>query len=76
MYVDEYDGQRWARNQMSWLIQRGQDMHASDATHAAVEIVSNWWVDEARTDKWKLLACDVDNAPSRSVEKVSVLPLR
>ncbi|EOA92058.1 uncharacterized protein SETTUDRAFT_86462 [Exserohilum turcica Et28A] len=43
MYVDEYDGQRWARNQMSWLIQRGQDMHASDATHAAVEIVSNWW---------------------------------
>ncbi|KAI4909431.1 hypothetical protein J4E90_008128 [Alternaria incomplexa] len=69
MYCDKYTGEKRAENQMEWLIEKGQDLHASEATHAAAEILSTFWVGEERTTHWDLLSCDADVAPQRSVEE-------
>jgi hypothetical protein len=69
-YIDEYTGEKWANNQMSYLIKKGQDLNASSGTHGQIALTSNFWVDEPRYVTWKLLACDAEEAPQRSVHKV------
>ncbi|EUC40240.1 hypothetical protein COCMIDRAFT_109318 [Bipolaris oryzae ATCC 44560] len=43
MYINIYDGKKRARNQMKWLIKKGQTLVASEATHAATELTMKWW---------------------------------
>jgi hypothetical protein len=69
---DDFDGKKMAKHQMKWIIEKGQDLLASEATHASTTILEDWWINEARTSEWELLACDADIAPSRCVEEVSI----
>lgn len=75
MFTDWHSGKKMANNQMKWLIEKGQTLLASEATHAATGFMLRWWVGEEKQIVWKLLSCDADIAPSRSVDKVSK-PLR
>jgi hypothetical protein len=53
-YIDDYTGATYARNQMSYLIKKGQDMHASKETHAKTTLCSNFWPDEPRKTTLRL----------------------
>jgi hypothetical protein len=69
-YIDDYTGTKYARNQMSYLVKKGQDMHASKETHAKTTIRSDFWPGEPRKTTWRLLACNADEAPQRTTHKV------
>jgi hypothetical protein len=73
-YRDPYDGEKRADNQMSWLIAKGQDLQASNATHATEDMSTDFWPQESRRTEWELLACDLDIAPRSSNDPVCVHP--
>ncbi|KAJ5062359.1 hypothetical protein J3E72DRAFT_393505 [Bipolaris maydis] len=47
-YIDKHDGMKMASHQMKWLINKGQDLLASKAMHASVDLIAKWWVGDAR----------------------------
>ncbi|KAI4660944.1 uncharacterized protein J4E79_005512 [Alternaria viburni] len=65
IYYDPFDGRKMAYNQMSWLVKKGQDLHASKAMHATVDLHPHYWVDEERITEFELVACNSNVAPSR-----------
>jgi hypothetical protein len=69
-YIDEFTGTKYACNQMSYLVKKGQDMHASKETHAKRKMCSDFWPGEPRKMTWRLLACNTDEAPQRTTHKV------
>jgi hypothetical protein len=70
-YIDNWDLMKRARNQTSWLIRKGQDMDASMETHSRTTICAHFWPGERRSMSMKLIACDADHSPMRSVHEVS-----
>jgi hypothetical protein len=70
-YINDYTGTKYARDQVSWLVKKAQDMHTSKATHMKTTIRSDFWPDEKRKTTWKLLACNEDDAPQRVTNKVT-----
>lgn len=55
---------------MKWLINKGQDLLASKAMHASVDLTAKWWIVDARIGTLELFSCDADIAPMRSLDKV------
>ncbi|KAI4698491.1 hypothetical protein J4E81_005714 [Alternaria sp. BMP 2799] len=68
VYHDPFDGRKMAYNQMSWLLKKGQDLHASKATHATVDLYPHFWIGDDRTTEFELVSCDSDFAPLRYAE--------
>jgi hypothetical protein len=65
MYVDEHDGEKYAKGQMSWLITKGCALVSSQARHAEIELYRTFDAGESRVFKARLVACDDDVAPRR-----------
>jgi hypothetical protein len=70
-FFSEFGGDKRANNQASWLVTKGQDLSAADSTHASMELCRNFYPDEDPKVIAKLLACDLEVAPSRSAHTVS-----
>jgi hypothetical protein len=71
MYVDEHDGEKYAKGQMSWLITKGCALVSSQARHAEIELYRTFDAGESRVFKARLVACDDDVAPRRYADAVS-----
>jgi hypothetical protein len=69
-YVNPFYGTKYACDQMSYLIKKGQDMEASTDTHAKTAMRCNFWRGDPRRTTWELLACNTDEAPQRTKHKV------
>ncbi|KAJ4295219.1 hypothetical protein N0V90_007230 [Kalmusia sp. IMI 367209] len=67
-YINEYTGEKYAGNQVEWLINKGQDLSTVANVHGKISMRSLFWLHEARVAKTPLLAADVDDAPPRSNE--------
>jgi hypothetical protein len=70
-FTDEHDGLMYARGQVSWLIAKGQDLHASEPTHATTRMLYSYWPGQSRTGISTLMACDEDHSSHDSKHKVS-----
>jgi hypothetical protein len=60
-----------ADNQMMWLMTKGQDLHASEPTHATKKLVSRFWPEDSRVALFTLMACDMNQSPSHAKHGVS-----
>ncbi|EAT86144.2 hypothetical protein SNOG_06313 [Parastagonospora nodorum SN15] len=47
-YYDEFDGRKMAMDQMEWLVAKGQDLKADQATHASATVSSSFWPGDSR----------------------------
>lgn len=64
-YIDEHDGEKYAKGQMSWLIKKGDPLLSSQARHAEIELYRTFDATDSRVFKARLVACDADVAPRR-----------
>ena len=72
-YWDTISCNKRASGQAKWLINKYQDLHVVNATHAAIDITVQFWPNKVPGVTTSLLACDANRAPSRSIHPVSNL---
>ncbi|KAL6707742.1 hypothetical protein ACN47E_003863 [Coniothyrium glycines] len=65
-YIHEYTGVKYASNQASWLVTKGQDLSTAADVNYKVHLNQNFWPEEPRVAFFELFACDASKAPSRS----------
>jgi hypothetical protein len=64
-YICSYTRLRWATDQISWHLNKGQDLSASELPHASLNVSHYSWPHEDRVVNVSLWATDIDKAPSR-----------
>ncbi|KAH8678766.1 hypothetical protein BGZ60DRAFT_401802 [Tricladium varicosporioides] len=69
MYVDEFDGARYAKGQMTWLVAKGERFPESHPKKAFIEVCRQFKVGEDRVFGAVLVGCDEDSAPQRYAHK-------
>jgi hypothetical protein len=65
-----YTGAKSARNQMSWLVSKGQNLSTLKDAHSKVHFVQHFWERDGKRASLDLLASDADMPPSRCTAKV------
>ncbi|CAI6322173.1 unnamed protein product [Periconia digitata] len=63
-YVDEKTGKLRAKDQMEWIINKGQDLPTSEALHGKHTFSFRFWPKESRVVTIEFFATDMDKAPS------------
>jgi hypothetical protein len=74
-FVCSFTGLKRADRQISWHLEKGQDLSTSKLPHASLRLCTYFWPHEERTVEVTLWATDMDKAPSRqnNVRHVSLL---
>jgi hypothetical protein len=75
-YIDRCLATKQARNQMRWLVHKGQDMDTSRETHTVVEVSVAFLPGDSRWVRVNLMACDLNISPSRATEVSQKLPFK
>ena len=74
-YMCAFTNRKRAGDQMSWLVNKGQDLSTDDSSHAEKDFLTHFWHGDNRTTTISLQASDQDDAPQRKSETVrSSLP--
>ncbi|KAF1966104.1 hypothetical protein BU23DRAFT_574352 [Bimuria novae-zelandiae CBS 107.79] len=68
-YIDPYTGLKRANNQMNWLISKGQELATTEVDHGKLTMGYNMWEGSNKAMSVLLMACDVDKAPTRSLNQ-------
>ena len=69
MYVDEYDGRKYAKGQMTWLVAKGERFSESQPKKACIDVIRQFRIGEDRNFGAVLVGCDEDDAPQRYAHK-------
>ena len=64
-YTDPFDGERKARDQMSWLIMKGDTLHANQPKIGSVVIRRKFGIEDPRVFRTTIVGCDDDEVPQR-----------
>jgi hypothetical protein len=64
-YVDPFDGEKKASHQMSWLIKKGDTLHATKPNSGSVVICRRFGIEDPRVFRTTIVACDDDEVPLR-----------
>jgi hypothetical protein len=64
-YDDPFDGQKKAKDQMIWLIHKGDAILSTEAKCASVELCRRFGRGDPKVFKTSLVACDEEVAPQR-----------
>ena len=64
-YICSYSGIKRARQQMNWLLTKGQDLSTEEVIHAKIELYNHNWHDEELKVWCRLMASDVNKASPR-----------
>jgi hypothetical protein len=64
-YIDEYDGQAYAKGQMRWLVDKGERLPEKLPKVASIECSVSFHSDEERAFGAVLVGCDDDTPPRR-----------
>ena len=67
-YIDEHDGTKYARGQMSWLTNKGDALYSGEPRHATIDLCRTFDEGESRLFRVTLAACNDDLAPRRFFE--------
>jgi len=73
-YICTFTRQKRAGDQMSWLVNKGQDLSTDDLSHAEKSFHHHFWHGDSRIATVSLRASDEDDAPQRKTKPVSLLP--
>ena len=64
-YTDRYTGERMARSQMEWLVNKGEQLPEDDPRVMTIEVTGHFDYDEDREFRATLCGCTADASPSR-----------
>ncbi|KAH0552831.1 hypothetical protein GP486_006967 [Trichoglossum hirsutum] len=64
-YDDPFDGEKKAKNQMVWLIKKGDAILSSQPKHASIRLCRRFGVKDPRVFRTSLVVSDEDEAPQR-----------
>ncbi|KAF1979396.1 actin-like ATPase domain-containing protein [Bimuria novae-zelandiae CBS 107.79] len=67
-YICSFTGEKRATGQMDWLINKGQELAASEKDHGKLYLVHQVWANQAKVLTIPLSASDKDKAPTRSAD--------
>jgi hypothetical protein len=70
--ISSFDGKKRARNQMDWLLQKGQDLSTSKPAHAKLALHTTFWPGEKRQSTLRLMASNKEQGPMRSTDEVCI----
>lgn len=65
MYIDEFTGSRYAKAQMTWLVEKGERLPESTPKKASIECACRFKKNGDRDFGAVLVGCDEDVAPKR-----------
>ena len=65
MYIDEFTGGKYAKGQMTWLIDKGERLPESYPKKASISISRSFKKGETREIGGVLVGCDAEEAPQR-----------
>ncbi len=68
-YVDEFTGSKYAKGQMTWLVDKGERLPESAPKRASIEVCRRLSKTEDRQFGAVLVGCDEDDAPRRYADK-------
>jgi hypothetical protein len=69
MYIDEFTGSRYAKAQMTWLIEKGERLPESTPKKVSIECACRFKTTGDRDFGAVLVGCDEDLAPKRYRDK-------
>jgi hypothetical protein len=69
MYIDEYEGIKYAKGQMTWLVSKGERLPENKPKTASIGCCAQFRPGEDRTFGAFLVGCDEDDAPQRYAHK-------
>ncbi|KAI9867895.1 MAG: hypothetical protein M1813_007717 [Trichoglossum hirsutum] len=67
-YDDPFDGEKKAKDQMVWLIKKGDAILSSKPKHTSIRLCRRFGVGDPRVFRTSLVASDEDEAPQRYAE--------
>jgi hypothetical protein len=70
LFICAFTGDKRANGQMSWIINKSDELVASKAVHATQDFEKSFWPREKKTMEVKLYASERDEAPQRSDDDV------
>ena len=70
-YIDDFDGVQRARDQMAWLVKRGQNLSSSTTAKSKLTFCQNFWIGTTRKAQVILLASAADVAAKSASHMVS-----
>ncbi|KUJ23235.1 uncharacterized protein LY89DRAFT_574266 [Mollisia scopiformis] len=69
MYTDQYEGTKYARGQMTWLVSKGERLPDLTPRTASISCGCQFRTGEDRSFAAVLVGCDEDDAPQRYAHK-------
>jgi len=69
-FTCRFTGRKLARNQMEWLLTKGQNLSTKAESHARLSFQTDFWPGDSRVESLELLASDAFKAPNHSKDKV------
>jgi hypothetical protein len=69
MYQDQFTGARYAKGQMTWLIEKGERLPEGTPKKVGIECCCKFKSKEDREFGAVLVGCDDDDAPRRYADK-------
>lgn len=76
-YEDQFDGEKKARQQMEWLIKKGDALLSNQTKHVSIIICRKFGLRDLRKFRTTVFACELDDAPKRldlgETQEVAVL---
>lgn len=64
-YEDQFDGEKKAKQQMEWLIKKGDALLSNQTKHASIIICRKFGLRDLRKFRTTVFACELDDAPKR-----------
>ncbi|OCK81694.1 actin-like ATPase domain-containing protein [Lepidopterella palustris CBS 459.81] len=64
-YIDPFDNKKKAKDQMTWLIKKGDALLSNKSKHASIDICRSFGVKDSRVFRTILVACDENDPPQR-----------
>jgi hypothetical protein len=65
MYTDRFTGKKYAKQQMTWLVGKGERLPEKSPKSASIECIARFKRNEDRQFGAVLVGCDEDDAPRR-----------
>ena len=65
MYIDEFTGSKYAKSQMTWLIEKGERLPESFPKKVSISVARSFKKGETREIGGVLVGCDAETAPQR-----------
>ena len=75
-YHDRFTGKRYAKGQMTWMVEKGERLSEDDPKIATIELAAEFKLSDDRLFGAVLVGCDDDDAPRRYADNSELRKIR